>query len=134
MIQEVEMIAESMGFDGANSFGEYITSCDNVDAYPPLSFGLAGHTFTIESNDYFMDLGKNECMLGLMGDPELTVYKQWIMGDVFLAKYVSIYDVENARLGLGKAVADPQNVGDLEALAAATKLERQARFGGNRPR
>ena len=133
-IREVEMIAESMGFDGANSFGEYITSCDNVDAYPPLSFGLAGHTFTIESNDYFMDLGKNECMLGLMGDPELTVYKQWIMGDVFLAKYVSIYDVENARLGLGKAVADPQNVGDLEAIAAATKLERQARFGGNRPR
>merc|ERR1712195_398160 len=48
-IREVEMIAESMGFDGANSFGEYITSCDNVDAYPPLSFGLAGHTFTIRT-------------------------------------------------------------------------------------
>ena len=37
-------------------------------------------------------------------------------------------------LGLGKAVADPQNVGDLEAIATATKLERRARFGGNRPR
>jgi len=133
-IREVEMIAESMGFDGANSFGEYITSCDNVDAYPPLSFGLAGHTFTIESEDYFMDLGKNECMLGLMGDPELTVYKQWIMGDVFLAKYVSIYDVENARLGLGAAVKDPKDLEELEAMAAATKLERQARFGSNRPR
>ena len=134
-IREVEMIAESMGFEGANSFGEYITSCDNVDSYPPLSFGLAGHTFTIESEDYFMDLGKNECMLGLMGDPELTVYKQWIMGDVFLAKYVSIYDVENQRLGLGAAVKDPAGLEELEEMATATKLERKARFGGNsRPR
>jgi hypothetical protein len=134
-MKEVEMIAEAMGFEGANSFGEYIANCDNIGEYPDLSFGFGGHTFSITSEDYFMDLGKNECMLGLMGDPELTAYKQWIMGDVFLAKYVSIYDVENKKLGIAPAVKDPAGLEELEAMAAATKLSRQSKIeASNRPR
>ena len=43
------MIAEAMGFEGANSFGEYIANCDNIADYPDLSFGFGGHTFSITS-------------------------------------------------------------------------------------
>ena len=58
-----------------------------------------------------------------------------LRAQVFLAKYVSIYDVENKKLGIAPAVKDPAGLEELEAMAAATKLSRQSKIqASNRPR
>jgi len=91
--------------------GQYSIPCNQVDSLPPLTFIIGGREFTLSGPQYVLDIssfGKDECMIGLMAmDVPPPAGPIWILGDVFLSKYVSVYDFGEDRVGFATAVEDP---------------------------
>ena len=82
--------------------------CKNLDQNPTITFVIGGHNFDMTPEDYVLKLdagtGTYECMPGMMGMDLVPFY---ILGDTFLRKYYSIYDMNigggKPRLGLALA-------------------------------
>ncbi|KAF3942118.1 Saccharopepsin [Dactylella cylindrospora] len=83
--------------------GQYTIECDKVDSLPDLTFTLAGHNFTIGPTDYTLNV-QGSCISAIMGlDMPAKIGPLAILGDAFLRRYYSIYDLGNDRVGIAKA-------------------------------
>lgn len=70
---------------------------------PDLTFTLAGHNFTIGPTDYTLEV-QGSCMSAFMGmDFPEPVGPLAILGDAFLRRWYSVYDLGNNAVGLAKA-------------------------------
>ena len=87
--------------------GSAYVNCDDVDDLPVIGFNFGGKRFDLEAKDYIAKVhdGQQEQCLSLF-DGGLEVY---ILGDNFLRKYYSEYDLGNSRIGLAKAATSIQN-------------------------
>jgi len=95
----VNKIAQQLGLT-ENLYGEYECPCD-IDV--TLSFRISGTDFELTAEDLLLK-EDGVCILGIQGDPD---FPMWILGDVFLARYFSIYDMANDRVGFARAVDSP---------------------------
>jgi len=80
------------------SGGAYLVDCTRLRYLPNFYFQIAGRRFTLRPQDYIMidvEQGQQFCMSGFSG----MQMNMWILGDVFLGPYYSIYDFGNARVG-----------------------------------
>ncbi|RHZ66908.1 pepsin-like aspartic protease [Aspergillus thermomutatus] len=83
--------------------GQYSIECDKRDSLPDLTFTLAGHNFTIGPYDYTLEV-QGSCISSFMGmDFPEPVGPLAILGDAFLRKWYSVYDLGNSAVGLAKA-------------------------------
>ncbi|KZF21900.1 aspartic endopeptidase Pep2 [Xylona heveae TC161] len=83
--------------------GQYTVDCDRRDSLPPLTFTLTGHNFTIGPEDYILEV-QGSCISSFMGmDFPEPVGPLAILGDAFLRKWYSIYDLGSHSVGLAKA-------------------------------
>lgn len=83
--------------------GQYSVDCATVDSLPDLTFTLSGHDFTIGPHDYILEL-QGSCISSFMGmDFPEPVGPLAILGDSFLRKWYSVYDLGNNSVGLAKA-------------------------------
>lgn len=86
---------------------EYKVDCSTVSSLPDLVFMLNGNSFTLTADEYILQMtqkGQTTCLVGLMPfDMPSGRDPMWILGDVFLRKYYSIFDVGNQRVGLALA-------------------------------
>ena len=71
----------------------------------PLLIG--GKKFELEGSQYVLEInafGKSQCLLGIQAmDVPPPAGPLWILGDVFLSKYLSVYDFGSDRVGFALA-------------------------------
>jgi saccharopepsin len=83
--------------------GQYTVDCKARDTLPDLTFTLTGHNFTIDAHDYILEV-QGSCISAFMGfDVPAPAGPLAILGDAFLRKWYSIYDLGNNAVGLAKA-------------------------------
>jgi len=80
--------------------GQYTVDCAKRSDLPDLTFTLTGHNFTISAFDYVLEV-QGSCISALMPmDFPEPVGPLAILGDAFLRKWYSVYDLGSNTIGL----------------------------------
>jgi len=87
-----------------NYAGQYTLDCALVPSLPEFCLVMGGKDYCLEGKDYILEV-QNQCISGFMGiDIPAPAGPLWIVGDVFLRKFYSVYDLEEDRVGFAKSV------------------------------
>lgn len=82
-----------------NHDGSFSLNCNSFGSYPDVTLQIGGRGFVLKPSDYIIQDG-GSCFSGLMGGSE----NLWILGDVFIGPYYTIFDGANDRVGFAKSV------------------------------
>ncbi|XP_072743890.1 uncharacterized protein [Anoplolepis gracilipes] len=82
---------------GTDQNGE--VNCDSIGQLPDISFVLNGKAFKLTPNDYIIQ----EKYICLSGFQSLGNSQLWILGDVFIGKYYTVFDAGNNQVGFAPA-------------------------------
>lgn len=77
--------------------GIYTVDCNEVANLPTMNFNFGGHVFPLEASDYILQTSGG-CISPFMG-LDIPGLKLWIVGDAFLRRYYTVYDMERNRVG-----------------------------------
>lgn len=101
-VRDVKRIAQLVGATPLVA-GEYAIDCEKIHTAPSLTFKLGDGVFQLDPVDYILDQN-GVCLLGMMGinipPPNGPL---WILGDVFMRKYYTVFDWGNKQLRIAKS-------------------------------
>jgi len=72
--------------------------CSNLDSLPEIGFNFDGTDYALSPSDYVLQvtqLGKTECLLGIQSMDFPEGFNYFIVGDVFMRKYPTLFDMDN---------------------------------------
>jgi len=98
---EITRIASSVGAT-SNLLGQYTIDCAKVSTLPNLEFHINGKNYPVPGKDLVIQSG-GTCLFALMG-MDIPSGPKWILGDVFMRQYYTIFDYGNARVGLATPI------------------------------
>jgi len=88
--------------------GESVVDCDQVSSMPTVSFSIGNKTFSLTPDQYILQVGEGsvaQCLSGFMGlDVSPPLGPIWILGDIFMGVYHTVFDYGNSRVGFAEAV------------------------------
>ncbi|KAL0579702.1 aspartic proteinase precursor [Marasmius crinis-equi] len=84
--------------------GQYTVDCAKVPSLPDLTFKFGGKPFPIKATDYILEV-QGTCISSFTGlDINMPDGGSlWIIGDVFLRKWYTVYDLGRNAVGFAKA-------------------------------
>ncbi|XP_029170180.1 lysosomal aspartic protease-like [Nylanderia fulva] len=80
--------------------------CNQISKLPTISFILGGKEFNLTGKDYIIQIeqfGFKSCTSGFQGSDMSANGLQWILGDVFLGIYYTVFDMGNDQVGFAVA-------------------------------
>ncbi|KAJ8373947.1 hypothetical protein SKAU_G00045270 [Synaphobranchus kaupii] len=92
-----------------NQYGEYMVDCSETQNLPTISLTISGVDFALPPSAYisaYYQSGHQVCTVVITSTclPSQNGQPLWILGDVFLREYYSVYDRSNNRVGFATAV------------------------------
>ncbi|KMQ88031.1 lysosomal aspartic protease-like protein, partial [Lasius niger] len=80
--------------------------CNQIPHLPVIDFVLDGKTFNLSGEEYVLQIkqfGITICMSGFKGSDMALSGVQWILGDIFIGRYYTEFDLDNNRVGFASA-------------------------------
>mmetsp|Transcript_18520 Transcript_18520/g.38741 ORF Transcript_18520/g.38741 Transcript_18520/m.38741 type:complete len:416 (+) Transcript_18520:155-1402(+) len=96
---EIAKIANSVGATH-NIMGEYTIDCAKVPTLSDLEFTINKKVYKVPGKDLVIQ-ASGTCLFALMG-MDIPTGPKWILGDVFMRQYYSIFDYGNERVGFAE--------------------------------
>jgi len=83
---------------------EYIVDCGKISTLGDVTFTINGKAYPLGGKDYVLqetEMGETICMSGFMG---MDIQDgMWILGDIFMGRYYTVFDFENKQVGFAPA-------------------------------
>jgi saccharopepsin len=99
-----ELLNKEMGAKKGYN-GQYTVECEKRDTLPDMTFHLAGVPFNITAYDYILEVSGSCISTFTPMDIAPPAGPLAILGDAFLRKWYSVYDLGNNKVGLAKSKA-----------------------------
>ncbi|EAR96068.1 eukaryotic aspartyl protease (macronuclear) [Tetrahymena thermophila SB210] len=90
--------------------GAQAVDCSTISKFPNLTFTIGGDDYVLAPTDYILQVtaqGQTECVLGIQGmDLPSPIDNAFILGDSFIHKFYTHFDMANKRVGFALAKHD----------------------------
>jgi hypothetical protein len=99
---EIDRLANSVGAT-PNVVGEYTIDCKLVPSIPDIVFVIDGKDYTVRGKESVIQ-AQGTCLFAFMGVDFPSPGPQWILGDVFMRDYYTVFNYNDQTIGFAKAV------------------------------
>jgi len=98
---EIAKLATSIGAK-ANIMGEYTIDCSKVDDIPDIIFTIDGTEYSVPGPKTIIQ-AQGTCLFAFMALDIPAPGPQWILGDVFMRQYYTVFNYHDKTIGFAKA-------------------------------
>jgi hypothetical protein len=98
---DIHAIANEIGLKPTIT-GQYYVDCASVDDLPNITWTIAGKEYTVAGKNLVIQ-SASICIFAMMGMDFPKPGPSWILGDVFMREYYTVFDYEGKRVGFAKA-------------------------------